>query len=134
MGRSPLGTAPRPKGRVVVAAARRLEIRWPARCFSSACSCSRRFPHLGVLLLSFAGRWYGTVIPDELTMRHYIEALGNGLVVPSIQNSLMYAGCATLVALVIGLSRRLGRRALGSEIPRLARCGGDAAACGARAW
>jgi iron(III) transport system permease protein len=61
-------------------------------------------PHVGVVLLSLAGRWYGTVIPDELTMSHYIEALGNGLVVPSIQNSLMYAGCATLVALAIGLS------------------------------
>jgi iron(III) transport system permease protein len=57
-----------------------------------------------VILLSIAGRWYGTVVPDEFTMRHYIEALGNGVVVPSIQNSLLYAGCATLVALVIGLS------------------------------
>jgi iron(III) transport system permease protein len=61
-------------------------------------------PHLGVLLLSVAGRWYGTVMPDELTMRHYVEALGNGLVVPSIQNSLLYAGCATVLALIIGLS------------------------------
>ena len=61
-------------------------------------------PHLGVLLLSLAGRWYGTVVPDQFTLRHYLEALGNGLVVPSIQNSLLYAGCATLVALVIGLS------------------------------
>jgi iron(III) transport system permease protein len=44
------------------------------------------------------------VLPDEFTLRHYGEALGNGLVVPSIQNSLVYAGCATLVAVVIGLS------------------------------
>jgi iron(III) transport system permease protein len=60
-------------------------------------------PHLGVILLSFAERWYGTVIPDELTARHYLEALGSGLVVPSIQNSLLYAGCATLIALAIGI-------------------------------
>ncbi|MEI6175829.1 MAG: iron ABC transporter permease [Verrucomicrobiota bacterium] len=102
MGRSPLGTAPRPKGR---ASSLRL------RGWKSA-SCASLFfgvfflasiPHLGVLLLSLARRWYGTVVPDEFTMRHYIEALGNGLVVPSIQNSLLYAGCATLVALVIGL-------------------------------
>jgi iron(III) transport system permease protein len=103
IGRSPLGTAPRPKGR---ADARRLS-GWK----SAACAALflgvfmlAAIPHLGVLLLSLAGRWYGTVIPDAFTLRHYSEALGNGLVVPSIQNSLLYAGCATLVALVIGLS------------------------------
>lgn len=103
MGRSPLGTAPRPKGR---SATRRL------RGWKSA-ACAGLFlgvftvaaiPHLGVFLLSIAGRWYGTVLPDEFTMHHYIEALGNGLVVPSIRNSLLYAGCATLLALAIGLS------------------------------
>jgi iron(III) transport system permease protein len=103
IGRSPLGTAPRPKGR---ADARRLS-GWK----SAACAALflgvfmlAAIPHLGVLLLSLAGRWYGTIIPDAFTLRHYSEALGNGLVVPSIQNSLLYAGCATLVALVIGLS------------------------------
>jgi len=103
MGRSPLGTAPRPKGR---AAAQRLR-GWK----STACAgmflgvfMLASIPHLGVVLLSVAGRWYGTVVPDQFTPRHYIEALGNGLVVPSIHNSLCYAGCATLLALVIGLS------------------------------
>jgi iron(III) transport system permease protein len=61
-------------------------------------------PHLGVVLLSVAERWYGTVIPDQFTLRHYLEALGNGLVVPSIQNSLLYSGCAILLALVIGVA------------------------------
>ncbi len=103
MGRSPLGTAPRPKGRSTS-----LRI---GGFKSLACSVFflgvfiiASIPHLGVVLLSLSGRWYGTVIPDELTMRHYVEALGNGLVVPSIQNSLMYAGTATLICLVIGLS------------------------------
>ena len=102
MGRSPLGTAPRPKGR---ATTRRLRGWKSAACagwfltiFLLAC-----IPHLGVVLLSVAGRWYGTVVPDQLTLRHFIEALGNGLVVPSIGNSLSYAGGTTLVALVIGL-------------------------------
>lgn len=103
MGRSPLGTAPKPGGR-----SRAVRLKgWK----SGACALLffgvflvASIPHLGVLLLSVAGRWYGTVMPDELTMRHYIEALGSGLVVPSIQNSLLYAGCATLVALVIGLA------------------------------
>ena len=103
MGRSPLGTAPRPKGRT-----NSLRVRgWK----SAACAglflgvfILATIPHLGVLMLSLAGRWYGTVIPDQFTLQHYTETLGNGLVVPSIQNSLLYAGCATLVALLIGLS------------------------------
>jgi iron(III) transport system permease protein len=102
MGRSPLGTAPRPKGRSSALQTKG----WK----SAACSLFfltvfliASVPHLGVVLLSVAGRWYGTVLPDEFTLRHYTEALGNGLVVPSIQNSLMYAGCATWIALMIGL-------------------------------
>ena len=102
MGRSPLGTAPRPKGRSSAIQTKG----WK----SAACSLFfltvfliASVPHLGVVLLSVAGRWYGTVLPDEFTLRHYTEALGNGLVVPSIQNSLMYAGCATWIALMIGL-------------------------------
>lgn len=102
-GRLLLGSAPRPQGQASA-------IRsgpW------QAAACTALFlgvfvlatiPHLGVLLLSVAGRWYGTVIPDQLTLHHYLEALGNGLVVPSIQNSLLYAGCATLLALAIGLA------------------------------
>lgn len=103
MGRAPLGTAPRPKAR---SDSKRISgIR------SAACALAfltvflfASIPHLGVIFLSLANRWYGTVVPDEFTTRHYVEALGNGLVVPSIQNSLLYAGSATLVALAIGLT------------------------------
>ncbi len=103
IGRSPLGTAPRPPGR---SDSRRIR-GWK----SAACAAVfvgvfalATIPHLGVILLSLSGRWYGTVIPDEFTMRHFAEALGNGLVVPSIQNSLLYAGTATLAALAVGLA------------------------------
>lgn len=103
LGRSPLGTAPRPQGR---ATALRLSGWKSAACsgFFLGVFVIASIPHLGVVLLSIAGRWYGTIIPDELTMNHYVEALGNNLVVPSIQNSLLYAGCATLIALAIGTS------------------------------
>jgi iron(III) transport system permease protein len=103
MGRSPLGTAPRPKGR---STSIKVGPWKSAACclFFLAVFIIASIPHLGVLLLSLAESWYGTMIPQEFTTRHYIEALGNGLVVPSIQNSLLYAGCATLLALVIGLS------------------------------
>ncbi len=103
IGRSPLGTAPRPRGRSNPVRAKGMKSAACALVFLTVFVLAA-VPHLGVLLLSIAGRWYGTVIPDELTLRHYYEALGSDLVVPSIQNSLFYAGCATLVALAIGLS------------------------------
>ncbi len=102
IGRSPLGTAPRPKGRSNAIRLRGWKSLACALLFLSVFTLAA-IPHLGVLMLSLAERWYGTVLPDEFTLRHYIEALGNGLVVPSIQNSLLYAGCATVVALLIGL-------------------------------
>ncbi|MGJ8634844.1 MAG: ABC transporter permease [Luteolibacter sp.] len=102
MGRAPLGTAPRPKGRSD--GKKLIGIKGLACAgFFLGVFLIAAIPHAGVILLSLAERWYGTVIPDEFTMRHYIEALGNGLVVPSIQNSLMYAGTATLLSVLIGI-------------------------------
>ena len=102
MGRAPLGTAPRPKGRSNGQKLRGWKGLACAGLFLGVFLIAS-VPHAGVIFLSISERWYGTVIPDELTMRHYIEALGNGLVVPSIQNSLMYAGTATLFSVVIGI-------------------------------
>ncbi len=102
IGRSPLGTAPRPKGRSNSLKLRGIRSLACASLFLGVFLLAT-IPHIGVVMLSLAVRWYGTVVPDQFTARHYIEALGNGLVVPSIQNSLLYAGCATIVALLIGL-------------------------------
>ena len=103
LGRSPLGTAPRPPSRVSATRVRGWKSVACATWFLGVFGLAV-IPHLGVLLVSLSGSWYGTVVPDPFTLRHYIEALGNGLVVPSIQNSLLYAGCATGVAGVIGVS------------------------------
>ncbi len=102
MGRAPLGTAPRPKGR---SDGRQLQGVRSLLCtvLFLGVFVVASIPHLGVLLLSLAETWYGSVLPEELTMRHYVESLGNGLVVPSIQNSLFYAGTATLISVIIGL-------------------------------
>jgi iron(III) transport system permease protein len=102
-GLSQGGSTPRPKGRN---AARRLDgwRGWACTAAFTAVFAIAALPHLGVLLLSVSGRWYGTVLPDEFTLSHYAEALGNGLVVPSIRNSLLYSGCAVVVALTIGLA------------------------------
>ena len=103
VGISPLGSTPRPKGQATASR----PPGWRALgCFAvfAGVFLVACLPHFGVVLLSLAERWYGTVIPDQFTLRHYLEALGNGLVVPSIQNSLWYSGCATLLALVIGVA------------------------------
>jgi iron(III) transport system permease protein len=59
-------------------------------------------PHLGVLLLALGRDWYGTFLPASLTLEHFRAALGNDLTLPSIANSLRYAGASTLLDLVLG--------------------------------
>lgn len=60
-------------------------------------------PHLGVVLLSFAKDWYGSVLPEAFTLDHYREALGHELTLSSIANSLKYSVLALGVALVLGI-------------------------------
>lgn len=77
-------------------------------------------PHIGVILLSFSEDWYRSILPTVWTGEHYLQALGHQMTVPSIANSLRYAGLATLIDLVMGLiiallvvrSRLPGRRIL----------------------
>jgi iron(III) transport system permease protein len=61
-------------------------------------------PHTGVILVSFARDWYATVLPREWTLGHYQAALGHALTVPSILNSVKYAGLATLIDLALGVA------------------------------
>lgn len=103
LGRSPLGTAPRPKGRsndIVLKGSKS----WLVCGTFVAVFLVASIPHIGVILLSLAGDWYQTVIPETLSLRHYDEALGNSLVVPSIKNSLYYASMATIIDLFLGLA------------------------------
>lgn len=103
LGRSPLGTAPRPKGRSNDIALKGAKS-WLVTAVFVAIFLIASVPHMGVIFLSIAGDWYQTIIPESLSLRHYDEALGNSLVVPSIKNSLYYASMATLIDLVLGLA------------------------------
>ncbi len=62
-------------------------------------------PHLSVILTSFSGigAWYDAILPSDYTIRHYVNALKDQLVIGSVANSLYYASLATLVACVVGL-------------------------------
>ncbi len=103
LGRSKLGTAPRPKGRQ---SEKRLQgwKGWGLTAVFLGVFLLASLPHMGVILLSVATDWYGAILPEQFTGAHYDEALGHPLVVPSIQNSLLYASGAMLVDLVLGLA------------------------------
>lgn len=96
-------SAPRPSLRAAAAPLRGPR-GWACSALFAGVGALATLPHLGVLLLSFSGDWHGSAWPKEFTLAHWEEALGSALVVPSIQNSLLYAGAATLLALVLGLS------------------------------
>ena len=61
-------------------------------------------PHIGVVLLSLAKEWYGSVLPSSFTLDHFYDAVGHELTLRSITNSLKYASLATLVDVVVGVS------------------------------
>jgi len=72
-------------------------------------------PHISVVFtsLSATGAWYRSFIPRALTLSHYISALEDELVMPSwngvtlqlgaVGNSIVYAGVATLIGVVVAL-------------------------------
>jgi iron(III) transport system permease protein len=63
-------------------------------------------PHFGVILTSFAeaGSWYRTALPLAFTLENYQEALGHGMTVGSIENSLAYSLFAVLFNVIFGIS------------------------------
>ncbi len=67
--------------------------------------CLAVVPHLSVVLTSISttGAWYKSLLPASLTSAHFVDALSNNLVLPSIRNSLQYASIATVLASIIGL-------------------------------
>jgi len=75
-------------------------------CFSlfAGVSFLALMPHLAVILISFSSDWYNTILPTGWTLENYELALSNNLTVPSIRNSLFYAGIATLVNGAFGLA------------------------------
>jgi iron(III) transport system permease protein len=61
-------------------------------------------PHVGVVLNSFSGGWYGRVLPDTLTLDHYREALSHKLTITSIGNSITYASLAMIIDMFLGIA------------------------------
>jgi iron(III) transport system permease protein len=72
-------------------------------------------PNLSVLLTSISrsGAWYRSILPREVTLAHYVSALEDELVMPTVVgsalhlgavgNSIVYAGVATAIGVVVAL-------------------------------
>lgn len=63
-------------------------------------------PHLGVILTSFAapGSWYQTALPAVFSTENYREALGHGMTVSSIRNSILFSSLAVCFDIIIGIA------------------------------
>lgn len=103
LGRSRLGSAPRPKGHQSEKPLRGVKGFLVMGVFLGVILVAS-LPHLGVIFLSVATDWYGSILPEGMTSAHYEEALGHPLVVPSIQNSLLYASGSMIIDLILGLA------------------------------
>ncbi|MFM7051808.1 MAG: ABC transporter permease [Planctomycetota bacterium] len=62
-------------------------------------------PHIGVIgtALSSNGQWYGTILPASLTGDHFVEAITHPLSAGAVRNSIIFAGVATVLDVIVGL-------------------------------
>lgn len=61
-------------------------------------------PHLGVVVQSFAYKWFMTPLPTEWSLEFYGEVFALDLTSQSIRNSLLYATCSALLDVVLGVA------------------------------
>ena len=59
-------------------------------------------PHIGLTLLSFGTIWSFSPLPDAYTLAHYAEVFQNSTSLKYISNTLLYAGLAATIDVIIG--------------------------------
>jgi iron(III) transport system permease protein len=76
-----------------------------AFAFFAGVSFLALLPHLGVIFTSVSGigTWYQSALPKVFTLAHYKAALSHELVLPSVQNSVVFASSSVVLDIVIGL-------------------------------
>jgi iron(III) transport system permease protein len=74
-------------------------------CFSGIIMIAL-LPHIGVVLTSFSapGGWYRTLLPESWTTANYTDALGHGMTLRSIRNSLTFSALAVIFNITLGLT------------------------------
>lgn len=62
-------------------------------------------PHIGVVLMSLSGvgSWYQSALPKIFTLQHYATALTHSVTVPSIHNSITFAGASMVLDVLFGV-------------------------------
>lgn len=60
-------------------------------------------PHIGVVVSSFAERWFFTVLPTSYSTQFYAEVFTNGTNARFVTNSLLYSGLSAFLDLGLGL-------------------------------
>lgn len=60
-------------------------------------------PHLGVVIGSFAEKWFFTVLPTEYTAQYYAEVFTSPINANYVTNSLLYSGLSCFLDLALGL-------------------------------
>jgi iron(III) transport system permease protein len=61
-------------------------------------------PHMGVILLAFAGQWGAGILPDYFTLNNFHYIFSDKLTFQSIVNSLTYSAAATAIIILLGVS------------------------------
>ena len=77
---------------------------WSATLAVSAFLFLAILPHLGVVICSFAERWFFTVLPSSYTTQFYAEIFSNGTNARFVTNSLLYSGLSAFLDLGLGLA------------------------------
>ncbi len=62
-------------------------------------------PHIGVVLLAFAGEWpSGSLLPTYFTLRNFVKLFTEPGVLRAILNSVVYSSVATILIVLLGVS------------------------------
>jgi iron(III) transport system permease protein len=77
---------------------------WLATLAVSALLFVAILPHLGVILSSFAERWFFTVLPSHYSTEFYREVFTDNFTAGAVANSLLYSGLSAFLDLVLGVA------------------------------
>jgi iron(III) transport system permease protein len=79
----------------------------PARASHAAAVAAFLFvailPHIGVVINSFAERWFFTILPTQISTQYYADVFTNATNARFVTNSLLYSGLSAFLDLGLGL-------------------------------
>ncbi|MBI4878677.1 MAG: iron ABC transporter permease [Planctomycetes bacterium] len=61
-------------------------------------------PHAAIALVAFSEKWFFTVLPERFSLVHFERVLTDEVAFLGVKNSLVYASCATLLDVVLGVA------------------------------